>query len=63
MNPDPLIDEIRRVRHKISAECGHDPKRLVEYYLRLEEELRGTGEFQFADDLLTKRTPVGEEHR
>jgi hypothetical protein len=35
---DPLVDEVRRVRHEISAECGHDPYRLVEYYMRLQEQ-------------------------
>ena len=49
MKPDPIIDEIRRVRHQISAECGHDPKRLLEYYLELERKLKETGEFRFAD--------------
>ena len=34
---DPIIDEIRRVRHRISEECGHDPKRLVEHYMKLQE--------------------------
>jgi len=40
MNPnsDPVLDEIRRVRHEISAEVGHDPDRLVEYYMRLQEQ-------------------------
>ena len=49
MKPDPIIDEIRRVRHEISAECGHDPKRLLEYYLELERKIKETGEFRFAD--------------
>lgn len=34
---DPTLDRIRRVRHEISAECGHDPYKLVEYYTRLQE--------------------------
>src|SRR4051812_49184050 len=29
---DPAIDEIRAVRHRISARFGHDPERLVAYY-------------------------------
>ena len=37
MEDDPIIDEIRRVRHRISEECGHDPKTLVEYFIRLQE--------------------------
>ncbi len=34
MISDPVIDRIREARHKISEECGHDPKKLVEYYIR-----------------------------
>ncbi|HEY4761603.1 MAG TPA: hypothetical protein VIH42_13560 [Thermoguttaceae bacterium] len=33
-----LIDQIREIRHRISEECGHDPQKLVEYYMRLESE-------------------------
>jgi hypothetical protein len=38
MKPDPPIDEIRAVRHQISAEHGHDPHRLVEHYRKLQEQ-------------------------
>ena len=38
MQPDPVIDQIREVRHRISEECGHDPAKLVEYYAALEKE-------------------------
>jgi len=38
--PDPIIDEIREVRHRVSEQCGHDPKRLVEYYIQLQEEYK-----------------------
>jgi len=34
---DPVIDEIRAVRHRISEEFGHDPKKLVEHYMKLQE--------------------------
>ena len=30
------LEEIRRVRHEISSELGHDPRRLLEYYRELE---------------------------
>lgn len=36
--PDPALAWIREVRHRISEECGHDPKRLVEHYMKLEKE-------------------------
>jgi hypothetical protein len=31
------LERIRRVRHEISQECGHDPRRLVEYYMELQK--------------------------
>jgi hypothetical protein len=37
MEPDPVIDEIRAVRHRISEEFGHDPKRLAEHYMELQK--------------------------
>ncbi len=36
--PNPIVDEIREVRHRISEEFGHDPKRLAEHYMKLQEE-------------------------
>jgi hypothetical protein len=43
MNPnpsDPVIDEIREVRHRISERCAHDPARLVAYYTELQKQYR-----------------------
>ena len=40
MKDDPTISGIREARHRISERCGHDPKRLVEYYMRLQEHHR-----------------------
>lgn len=37
---DPVVDEIREVRHRISERCGHDPQRLVSYYMELQEQYR-----------------------
>lgn len=37
-NSDPGLDEIRAVRHRISAEMGHDPKRLARYLKKLEKK-------------------------
>jgi hypothetical protein len=49
METDPLIEEIRDVRRKISAEFGNDPQRLVAHYLELEREARRTGTYKFRD--------------
>ena len=43
MNPnpsDPVIDEIREVRHRISVRFDHDPERLVSHYMALQEQYR-----------------------
>ena len=37
---DPVIDEVREVRRRISARFNHDPARLVAYYIQLQEEYR-----------------------
>ena len=37
MKDDPTIARIREVRHRISQQFEHDPKKLVEHYLRLQE--------------------------
>jgi hypothetical protein len=45
-NPcDPVIDELREVRHRISAMCDHDPHKLVAYYLQLQEQDEYRGRF------------------
>ena len=50
--PDPVIDEIRAIRHQISAECGHDPTRLVAYFRRVQQ--------QYADRLIDSES--SDEH-
>jgi hypothetical protein len=35
---DPVIDEIRGVRHRISARFAHDPARLVAHYMELQKQ-------------------------
>lgn len=40
MKPDPVIDEIRQIRREISAEMGHDPRRLQEYYAAFQDRYR-----------------------
>ena len=36
--PDPLIDEIRAIRSKISAEFGDDVNQLVEHLREVEQQ-------------------------
>ena len=35
---DPVIDEIREVRRRISARFDHDPTRLVGFYLQMQKQ-------------------------
>ncbi len=50
MKTDPTIDEIREVRHQISASVDHDPRKLVEHYQSLQEKHR---------DRVVSRNPEG----
>ena len=38
MKDDPVIAEIRCIRHQMSAKFGHDPKRLIKF-LQEQEKL------------------------
>ena len=38
MQDDPAIAHVREVRHRISQQHAHDPKKLVEYYIQLQEK-------------------------
>jgi hypothetical protein len=40
MKDDPVIAEIRAIRRLISARFDHDPKKIVEYYIKLQEKNR-----------------------
>ncbi|MCG8449745.1 MAG: hypothetical protein MI725_09225 [Pirellulales bacterium] len=35
---DPVIDEIREVRHRISARFDHDPTQMVAFYLEMQKQ-------------------------
>ena len=48
-NDDPAIQAVRKARHRISEMVGHDPRKLVEHYRRLQQRHR--------DRLLTQPQP------
>ena len=50
MKNDPLIDEIRQVRHQISAEFDHNTKKMFAYYKQVEKELRASDQYSFLED-------------
>jgi hypothetical protein len=39
--PDPLIEEIRAIRAKISREHGDDPQRLHAHYVEYQKQFKG----------------------
>ncbi len=38
MKLDPVVKRVRAARHRISAEHGHDTRRLIRHYKELEKE-------------------------
>ena len=46
---DYEIDEIRRIRRKISARFDHDVNKLIAHYQALEREYRKSGKYKFVD--------------
>jgi hypothetical protein len=51
MQSDPIIDEIREVRQRVSEEFGNDPERLVKHYMELERA-------KYGDRLVKPRKPA-----
>jgi hypothetical protein len=39
LTSDPAVDEVREARRRVSA-FDHDPARLVDHYIRLQEQYR-----------------------
>lgn len=58
MKPDPLLVPIREARRRISAEFGHDARRLVGYYRERERRLRAEGKHRFASVPLPSAAPA-----
>jgi hypothetical protein len=46
MKKDEAISHIREIRHQISAEHQHDPKKLVDYYIQLQKQYPHLAHFQ-----------------
>ena len=44
-----IVKEVRDIRHKISAQFDHDVGRLVVHYQALEEKMRQSGKYKFAE--------------
>ncbi|MCK5381831.1 MAG: hypothetical protein KAJ81_10185 [Candidatus Latescibacteria bacterium] len=52
MKIESTLERIRRVRHEISEECDHDPKKLVAYFQKLQQDHR--------DKLVSRKTDQSE---
>jgi hypothetical protein len=37
---DPALDEVRNARRRISERVGHDPARLVQYYIEMQKQYK-----------------------
>lgn len=55
--PDDEVTTIRRIRHEISEECGHNVHRVAAYYRTVEKELKQSRDFHFEGSSL----PAGSE--
>ena len=51
MNSDPVIDEVRSVRRKISASYGHDIRKMIADHMKQQQ--------RFADRLVMPGKPRG----
>ena len=58
---DDELKIIRRVRHEISAEFGHDVDRVVDYYRSVEERLKQSGRYRFAAQAFGPEEPDADE--
>ena len=57
---DPVIDEIRETRRRISARFQHDPAKLVAYYIDLQERHKRLDSLDSDVAILIEGT--GEKH-
>ncbi len=44
-----IVKEIREIRHKISARFDHDVSRMVAHYQEVQEKMRRSSKYKFAD--------------
>ena len=44
-----IVKEVRDIRHKISAQFDHNVGRLVAHYQALEQKMRQSGKYRFAE--------------
>ncbi len=59
---DQEINEVRRIRHEISARFGHDVGRLVAHYQKIEKEFRQSGKYKYADSKKSEGVGDGQTY-
>ena len=57
------LDEIHRIRRKISTRFDHDARKLGEYYRELDKKYRKSGKYKFVDPPNEKPKAVPREKR
>ena len=57
-----IMEEVREIRRKISAEFGYDLNRLVAYYQEVENEMRKSGKYKFAAPPCGNSGPAKVKH-
>jgi hypothetical protein len=46
MDKDEVLAQIRATRHRISEEHGHDPQKLVDYYIEFQKQYPHFSQFK-----------------
>ncbi len=54
-----IVKEVREIRHKISARFDHDVGRMVAHYQELQEQMRQSDKYRFAE-LPNKEPKISE---
>ncbi len=61
MKDDPILSDIRRVRHEISGRVGHEVRRLGAYYMEQERKARASGKYRFAESPATSEMALHDK--
>ena len=40
MSQDPIVEEVREIRHQIDKECGQDPEKYYQHFQKLQKKLQ-----------------------
>jgi len=57
MMSEPTLTRIRKARRRISAECGHDPYKLVAHYIEYQKQFQHKLVPQLKPEKMSKVSP------